>query len=178
MNTQFAVAVHVLTYLAGEPKNRSVSSMELSKSTNVDAVYVRRVLGPLRNAGLVRSRPGLHGGWELVADARAVTLAQVWRLLQGSDPVLGLHGPDPACAVGRNVQESLTDLDQAVANAIAVELERFSVQDVLTHDVRRSALQQTEAGISGTEDQHPGGEREHQGGTARAPEGSQADTGP
>lgn len=131
-NTQFAVAVHVLTYLAGQTDGRQVSSDELSESTNVNPVYVRRVLGPLREAALVRSRPGVRGGWELAADPRDITLAQVWRLLQGDDPVLGLHGPDPACPIGRNIQESLTCLDQMVADAVAAELERFTVLDVLT----------------------------------------------
>ncbi|GAA1931903.1 Rrf2 family transcriptional regulator [Streptantibioticus ferralitis] len=130
-NTQFAVAVHVLTYLAGVAEGRPVSSEDLSGSTNVNPVYVRRVLGPLRDAGLVRSRPGVHGGWELAAAAEAVTLAQVWRVLQGTDPVLGLHGPDPACAVGRGVQKALTDLDRTVADAVATELERFTVRDIL-----------------------------------------------
>ncbi|WP_375479836.1 Rrf2 family transcriptional regulator [uncultured Jatrophihabitans sp.] len=134
-NTQFAVAVHVLTYLAGEGQGRTASSDELAQSTNVNPVYVRRVLGPLRAAGLVRSRPGKHGGWELAADASDITLAQVWRLLQGADPVLGLHGPNPACAVGRSVQESLTALDQAVADGVAAELERFTVHDVLSQSL-------------------------------------------
>lgn len=130
-NTQFAVAVHVLTYLAGVTEGRVVRSEELSESTNVNAVYVRRVLGPLRDAGLVRSRPGVHGGWELAADAADITLEQVWLLLQGSDPVLGLHGPDPACAVGRGVQGALTELDRSVAGAVAAELRRFTVRDIL-----------------------------------------------
>ena len=134
-NTQFAVAVHVLTYLAGETPHRSVSSDELSKSTNVAPVYIRRVLAPLRDAGLVRSRPGPHGGWELALDAGELTLAHVWRLLlQGNDEVLGLHGPDPACPIGRSVQRSLVALDQAIASAIETELAEFTVQDVLTPD--------------------------------------------
>jgi Rrf2 family protein len=131
-NTQFAVAVHVLTYLAGQAEGTPVSSNELSGSTNVNPVYVRRVLGPLREDGLVRSRPGAHGGWELAAAASDITLARVWRLLQGTDPVLGLHGPDPACPVGRSVQKSLAALNAAVANAVESELQRFTVHDILT----------------------------------------------
>mgnify|MGYP004562511413 CR=1 FL=1 len=130
-NTQFAVAVHVLTYLAGVTDGTSVSSEELSRSTNVNPVYVRRVLGPLRAAGLVRSRPGVHGGWHLAADPGDISLAQVWQLVQGDDPVLGLHGPDPACAVGRGVQKSLVALDRTVAAAVTADLERFTVRDVL-----------------------------------------------
>lgn len=131
-NTRFAVAIHVLTYLAGETGGRAVSSDELSESTNTNPVYIRRVLGPLRDADLVRSRPGVHGGWELAVDARDVTLGRIWRLLQNADPVLGLHGPDPGCAVGRSVQSSLVALDQAVAGAVATELDRFTVHDILT----------------------------------------------
>ncbi|GAA0594133.1 Rrf2 family transcriptional regulator [Kutzneria viridogrisea] len=130
-NTQFAVAVHVLTYLAGVTDAHAVSSDELSKSANVNPVYVRRVLGPLRRAGLVRSRSGVNGGWELAVDARQITLEQVWRPLQGTQPVLGLHGPDPTCATGRNVQKALTALDRTVADAVATSLKRFTVHDIL-----------------------------------------------
>jgi len=133
-NTRFAVAVHVLTYLAGVGE-RSVSSEELAMSTNVNPVHVRRVLGPLRAAGMVRSRPGVHGGWVLGAPATEITLADVWRLLQGDDPVLGLHGPNPSCEVGRQVQRSLTVLDRAVADAVAEELGRFTVHDVIAGEV-------------------------------------------
>src|SRR5947209_18997691 len=121
-NTQFAVAVHVLTYLAGADAGRPVSSDELSMSTNVNPVHVRRVLGPLRNAGLVRSRPGVHGGWELAADPAGIPLAAVWRLLQGDEPVLGLHGPNPDCPIGRSVQSALQHLDRGVAAAVEAEL--------------------------------------------------------
>jgi len=130
-NTQFAVAVHVLTYLAGISDGRAVSSDELSKSANVNPVYVRRVLGPLRTAGLVRSRPGVGGGWHIVGEATRITLDQIWRPLQGTDPVLGIHGPDPSCATGRRVQMALTELDHVVGDAVQASLRTFSLNDVL-----------------------------------------------
>lgn len=132
-NTQFAVAVHVLTYLAagGRSPERPVSSNELAGSTNVNPVHVRRVLGPLRTAGLVRSRPGAGGGWELSRPAEAITLDQVWDLLQGDDPVLGLHGPSPRCPVGTGVQSALLALDRDVADVLRRQLARSTVADVL-----------------------------------------------
>jgi Rrf2 family protein len=133
-NTRFAVAVHVLTYLAScaaAGRATPVSSDELAGSTAVNPVHVRKVLGPLRTAGLVRSRPGAHGGWELAADPKAVNLAQVWQVLQGDDPVLGIHGPNPACPVGAGVQGALVDLDRRVARAVLTELEGISLNDVL-----------------------------------------------
>lgn len=133
-NTRFAVAVHVLTYLAScaaAGRTAPVSSDELAGSTAVNPVHVRKVLGPLRTAGLVRSRPGAHGGWELAADPKTVNLAQVWQVLQGDDPVLGIHGPNPACPVGAGVQGALVDLDRRVAKAVLAELEGISLNDVL-----------------------------------------------
>ncbi|RDD83988.1 Rrf2 family transcriptional regulator [Streptomyces parvulus] len=129
-NTQFAVAVHVLTYLAGTT-GHPVSSDKLSASTQVNPVHVRRVLGPLRNAGLVASHPGAHGGWLLARGARDITLAEIWRILQGGDPVLAMHDPDPACATARTVQSALTALDGIIADAITARLESVTVHDVV-----------------------------------------------
>ncbi len=130
-NTQFAVAVHVLTYLAGLPGGQIASSQELSRSTNVNPVHVRRVLAPLREAGLVASRPGVQGGWELSTDADSIRLGQVWRILHGLAPVLGLHGPNPDCPVGRSVKDSLVALDAVVSDSLVNELNRHTVRDML-----------------------------------------------
>lgn len=130
-NTQFAVAVHVLTYLAGIEVTRPVSSDELAASVNASPVYVRRVLTPLRESGMVASRPGAHGGWVLRRAAESITLAEVWRLVQGDDPVLGLHGPNPLCRTGTGVQRALVAIDHDVAQAVDARLARISVADVL-----------------------------------------------
>lgn len=133
-NTQFAVGVHVLTYLAGiaaAGEHRPVSSDELSASTNVTPVHVRRVLGPLREAGLVMSKPGQGGGWILGADPASIRVVQVWDLVRGDEPVLGLHGPNPACPVGRGVQAALVDLDRAVSDRVRAELAGVTIADLL-----------------------------------------------
>ena len=140
-STQFAVAVHVLTYLAGvaaetrpqsptAEQDRAVSSEELALSANANPVHVRRVLGPLREVGLVLSRPGPRGGWALGRPAADITTGEVWDLVQGHEPVLGLHGPNPACPVGRSIQQSLTDLNARAREAVRAELERVTVADL------------------------------------------------
>jgi hypothetical protein len=67
----------------------------------------------------------------LTAATETVSLERIWRLLQGTDPVLAIHGPDPACATGRGVQASLAAIDQAVATAVERSLREFTLQDVL-----------------------------------------------
>ena len=131
-NTQFAVAVHVLTYLAGSDMTRPISSDELAASVNASPVYVRRALTPLRESGMVASSPGARGGWVLLRAAQSITLAEVWRLVQGDDPVLGLHGPNPQCRTGTGVQRALVAIDREVAQAVDARLARITVADVLS----------------------------------------------
>jgi Rrf2 family protein len=139
-NTQFAVSVHVLTYLSSLGEDRPVSSDELSGSTNTNPVYVRRVLGPLREAGLVHARQGSQGGWTLGRPAGDISLAEVWSLLQGDEPVLGLHGPNPKCPVGAGIQHALHDLDAAVAAAVRAELGRRTIADLVREATGAGAI--------------------------------------
>ena len=76
------------------------------------------------------SRPGPRGGWGLGRPADEISVAQVWDLVTGHEQVLGLHGPDPACPVGRSIQQSLTDLDVRAREAVRAELDRVTVADL------------------------------------------------
>ncbi len=137
-NTQFAVAVHVLTLLGGAPE-QVLSSELLAGSVGANPVHVRRVLGTLRRAGLVTSRPGVHGGWQLGRTADTVTLRDVWRAVQGDDPLLGLHGAAPECAVGQRIQFALGDVARSAARAVEEELALTTIHD-LARDTRAREL--------------------------------------
>ena len=141
-NTQFAVAVHVLTLLAGA--SRELSSGVLAGSAGANPVHVRRVLGALGRAGLVASRPGAHGGWQLRQPADTVTLGDVWRAVHGDGRLLGLHGAAPGCVVGQRIQRALGDVDRRAASAVERELSRTTLGD-LAHDTRAHDLGATRA---------------------------------
>jgi Rrf2 family protein len=129
-NTQFALAVHMLTLLGGSP-DEVLSSELLASSAGSNPVHVRRVLGRLRAAGLVGSRPGVGGGWQLGGSSSAVTLADVWRAVQGHDPVLGLHGASPNCTVGQRIQDALVAVDRRAAGAVEAELASITVCELV-----------------------------------------------
>jgi Rrf2 family protein len=129
-NTQFALAVHMLTLLAGSAP-ALLSSEEMAGSAGSSPVHVRRVLGGLRDAGLVSSRPGVGGGWQLTGDPASTTLADVWQVVHGDDPVLGLHGAHPDCTVGQSIQRLLTDVDRRAHRAIADELATTTIAQLV-----------------------------------------------
>jgi Rrf2 family protein len=129
-NTQFALGVHMLTLLGGNP-GEVMSSETMAGSTGANPVHARRVLGRLRAAGLVASRPGVKGGWLLVDAPETIRLGDVWRALHADDALLGLHDANPDCTVGRSVQELLHDVDRRAARALEAELDRTTVGELL-----------------------------------------------
>src|SRR5215207_7339499 len=128
-NTQFALAVHVLTMLAALPRELQ-SSEAMAGSAGSNAVHARRVLGRLRKAGMVASRPGPGGGWQLLAPPEATTLRDVWRAVHGDDPLLGLHDASPNCPEGRRIHASLEQIDRRAAAAVEAELGTTTLADL------------------------------------------------
>lgn len=121
-NTQFAIAVHVMTMLAALPRELR-SSEVMASSVGANPVHIRRVLGRLREAGFVVSRPGPRGGWQLLRSPEQTTLADVWRVINGEDPVLGVHEAAPNCEVGQRIQANLEGIDRRALAAVEAELE-------------------------------------------------------
>ncbi|HWH96269.1 MAG TPA: Rrf2 family transcriptional regulator [Baekduia sp.] len=138
-NTQFALGVHMLTLLAGSAP-ATLSSEQMAGSADSNPVHVRRVLGRLRTAGLVTSKPGVGGGWQLAADPASITLADVWRVVHGDDAILGLRGANPACPVGQSIQGMLVDVDRRAQKAVEDELATTTIAALVVRAAQRADL--------------------------------------
>jgi Rrf2 family protein len=131
MNSRFAVATHVLTLLAsseGEP----LTSEYMASSVNTNPVVIRRVLGRLRDANLVRSHPGPGGGWQLARPARGITLRDVYRAVEG-EGLFAMHAsePSPRCPVGASIREILIGRFDDAQLAMEAALQRTRISDLL-----------------------------------------------
>ena len=135
-NTRFALAVHVVTLLATDPDVLWGSDV-LGGSADVSPEHVRRVLGGLRDAGLVISRPGPRGGTRLTRPADQITLAEVFDAVNGQDPVLGIHTASPQCVNGQAIHLELVRVEQQAAAALVAALARTTVADVAAASTAR-----------------------------------------
>jgi len=130
-NTRFTIAIHVLTLLAccgPEP----CTSEFIAGSVNTNPVVIRRILATLRAAGLVASQGGPGGGWQLLKDPKTLNLRDVL-VATGADAPFPLHSasPNPACPVGRSIQDLLTRRFQAAQEALERDLARTTIADLL-----------------------------------------------
>jgi Rrf2 family cysteine metabolism transcriptional repressor len=61
-----------------------VSLAEIADSERLPLPYLEHLVARLREAGLVRSTRGAHGGYELDRPARKITMAEVVAALEGT----------------------------------------------------------------------------------------------
>jgi Rrf2 family protein len=130
-NTQFSVAVHLLGLLAQAEPGQILDSVSLAAGPATNPAHVRRVLGHLRGAGLVRSQQGAHGGWSLAHTPTEIDLAQVWLAVNGEDPLLAVHSPDINCPIGARLESTLRRLDRRALALLLEELGALSVADIV-----------------------------------------------
>ena len=72
-NSRLSLALHTLSHMAGDP-GRVRTSAEIADHAGTNPVVVRRVLGRLREAGLLTSEKGHAGGWRLARDPKISAL--------------------------------------------------------------------------------------------------------
>src|SRR5262249_50666014 len=97
---------------------------------------IRRILGHLRNAGLVRSHRGLNAGWTLARRPGALSLLDVYAALD-EGPVFGLHAstPNQTCPIGRGLPPALRKLYGRLARTLRRELAKTTVEKVLDETI-------------------------------------------
>ena len=138
MNTRFAVAVHILTFLqtqGGEP----ATSELIASSVRTNPSLIRRLLSQLARAGLTTSQMGAGGGALLARPADAITLLDVYRAVDEDGGVIPMHpSPNPRCPVGRHIQAVLATRIDAAERALRAELARTTVAE-RAGDVTRRA---------------------------------------
>ncbi|MEE1735364.1 Rrf2 family transcriptional regulator [Streptomyces sp. BE147] len=135
VSSRSAVAIHALTML-GRWRDHSLTSAEIAESLASNPVLVRRILGSLRDAGLVWSTEGRNGGWSLARPAREITLHDAYTAVEAG-PVLSRHPHPPSaeCEVGRNMQALLEvefrDAERAMEERLGRTTIAHLVQQVL-----------------------------------------------
>ena len=142
MNTssRFVVATHILAALAIK-KHQPMKSDLLSWSVNTNPVVIRRILGMLRNAGLVITQTGPEGGSRLARSAERITLLDVYQAVEdGSLFHLHYRSPSQDCPVGTNIQHCLGGVVSEAELAMKKVLASKTVADVAGEILVRSGI--------------------------------------
>ena len=120
-----------------------MSVRAISERQGIPAPYLEKLLGELRQAGLVSSQRGAHGGYRLARAARNISLAQV--LSAVGETIQPLEEIGVEDDTGERVEDWVT---QAVWQRISLHLqqvlEEITLED-LYFDARSREAAQSEA---------------------------------
>jgi Rrf2 family protein len=130
-NSQFSIAIHILTMLAKTSDER-LKSEYLAKSVNTNAVVIRRLLCGLQSAALVVSQVGAAGGTMLAKKPKDITLSDVYKAVAGGE-VFSLHPktPNQDCPIGKNIEAVLCGLQKEIDKSIEEKLHQYTLRDVI-----------------------------------------------
>lgn len=119
--------VRAIMYLA--VKGTTCSSREISEEMSVPRDYLIQLALCLRNAGLIKARPGKNGGYILAKPASQITVGQI---LDAFDNDLK-HARQPM-KTGRHVSEQAAEVRKVhgmIMDSLNSYLGAISVQDLL-----------------------------------------------
>ncbi|WP_439585251.1 Rrf2 family transcriptional regulator [Dyadobacter bucti] len=128
-NGRFAISVHILTLLAVS-EDEWTSSEYLAGSININPVMVRKELGNLRLHGLVASKEGKSGGSRLAKPASQIFMSEIYEAVKQQDLLgKGINSPNPACPVGKKINEHLDNLYEEAEKTLLLSLGKKSLAE-------------------------------------------------
>jgi DNA-binding IscR family transcriptional regulator len=141
VSSRFAVGIHILTLLEVN-KGGVNSSVFIAGSVNTNPALIRKIMGMLKNAGLVNVRPGIAGA-ELAKDLSTITLLDVYKAVNvvQEKELFSVHeNPNPDCPVGRNIQDTIGPLLSNAQTALEIELGNVTIEDVVRDITKKEKL--------------------------------------
>lgn len=128
-NGRLSLALHTLGHMAVEPE-RVRTSADIAAHAGTHPVVVRRVLGRLRRAGLLKSEKGHAGGWRLARSPDSITLADVYLALGESLFAKGDESDASACAVEHALHSRVSNLMEDIERSLVERLAATTIAEI------------------------------------------------
>jgi Rrf2 family protein len=121
------------------------SLAEIAGEEDLPRAYLEQLVVSLRDAGLVTSTRGAHGGYELTRPPAAITMAEVLRALEGpiAPMVCASEDPEHATLCDRSSRCTVNLLWVRVRDAVAGALDSMTLADLVPPRIPQSPVQPT-----------------------------------
>lgn len=130
------MAAHALAVLA--QSEEGYPSAYVAGSVNTHAVFLRRILGDLVAAGLVRAREGRAGGYRLARPASRITLAEIYRAVEPDGPLAPSPAdPNTRCPVGAGMRAAFAETAHLAERGLSAALAGRTVADLSRRALRQ-----------------------------------------
>lgn len=132
-NAKTRYGVQAVLYMARQDRPRAVPISEIATALRISAKFLEDIFAALRVAGIVRSRRGKVGGYQLAGPPAELTVRELVEALEGG-AVAPSRGPDDPL-----VQATEAAFDRAAAAAVDV-LGAISIEQLVAEAERLEAV--------------------------------------
>src|ERR671933_1539721 len=140
VSTRVHYGLRAMTELARSYRaERLLSISEIARNEDLPLAYLEQLVGELRRAGLVEGTRGVRGGYRLARAPGAITVGDVYRVLEGAIAPVDCTAEDylPGSCVREPVCLSRS-IWARVQAAILEVLDSTTLDDLLKTDLRRA----------------------------------------
>jgi Rrf2 family protein len=113
---------------AAEGQGSPVKGEQLAKSQAIPKNFLENILTELRRAGIVRTRRGADGGYQLARPAAEITVADVLRAVEG--PLAAVQGTRPEQLSYEGAASHLPEVWVALRASLRSVLEHVTLADL------------------------------------------------
>jgi len=122
-------ALRAMTLLAGLPPGRALSAQELASAGEVPVKFLEQILLVLKRAGLLKSKRGVGGGYQLERASRLISLAEVIEAADGELIRLVEEGEELSFPGSEGLRHHLVRAAGLANEALA----KTTLEDLLLH---------------------------------------------
>ena len=122
------MALHALAVLGASPEG--ANSALIAGSVNTHAVFLRKLLRSLAEAGLVEVREGRGGKYWLARPADLIRLSEVYQAVEPEGPLSPSEAePNALCPVGCGMRRAFEEVAGQARERLLKQLRRQTVAD-------------------------------------------------
>ena len=109
------------------------SLAEIAQEEDLPRAYLEQLVMSLRDAGLVTSTRGAHGGYELARDPHDIRMGEVLRALEGplAPMICATDDPEHATVCDRSSRCTVNALWVRVRDAVTAALDSMTLADLV-----------------------------------------------
>jgi Rrf2 family protein len=115
--------LHCLVYLIDLPEDSTIGIKELAAFQGVSETYLSKIFGKLAKAGIVRSVPGVKGGYRLAKPPAEISFWDVVEAVEGARPIFQCKNVKDQCLLYKDDQYAGCALSYCTINLTMIEAE-------------------------------------------------------
>ena len=124
-------AIHGLIYLLEKPENDNILLEDIAEKSKVPVSYMRKIFQSLSNAGILKTRRGVKGGYSIAKSPKEINLLEIAKIFDDPIGAFNCNGEKRGCSLFNHcfIWEKFTELECMIANF----LEDITLEKIFNH---------------------------------------------